>query len=109
MQIETAIIATCLFLVVVFYYRDRKIKSIKKLEREAEFLRTSLSLEGISLGIIIILMAYSSRPEIIILPIFTLLLVLILRVVEIEDIEKELREDCEREAASQTTKSQRGD
>ena len=106
--VEYAIVLTCVLFLIVLFYQDRRSKNIREPKDEVEFLRTSLSIEGTFLGIIIILMAYS--PEIVIvLPVFGLILVLFLRVTQINDIEKELREDCEREAASQMTKSQRGD
>ena len=88
-------------LIVVLYYQYRKF-DIGGLRNEVEILRTSLSLEGIFFGMVVIIMAYSPKPNtIIIVPIFGFFLVLLLRIVQIEDIEKKLRENCEQAAREQ--------
>jgi len=90
-----------LLLIVALYYQYRKL-NISGLRNEVEILRTSLSLEGIFFGIIVIIMAYSPKPNtIIIIPVFSFFLVLFLRIMQIEDIEKKLRESCERLAREQ--------
>lgn len=99
-MIDGAIVLTCALSLIVFYYLYKRDKDNRELKDEVEFQRTCLSIEGSFFGIIIILMAYS--PEmIIILPVFGIFLVLFLRVTQIEDIEKELRENCEQTAREQ--------
>ena len=100
--ISCILVLTLALLLVALYCQYRKF-NIRELKNKAEILRTSLSLEGIFFGIIVITMAYSLEPNVmIILPIFSFFLVLFLRIMQIEDIEKELRENCERDARKQT-------